>query len=72
MPAENAAIKNNLHPEKWTLDNIAYMKGQLQRLGIVTRGAGSWPRACPIIISWNQWLFLRWSSAAWRIAGVRR
>jgi leucyl-tRNA synthetase len=34
LPAENAAIKNNVHPEKWTLDNIAHMKGQLQRLGI--------------------------------------
>jgi leucyl-tRNA synthetase len=27
LPAENAAIKNNVHPEKWTLDNIAHMKG---------------------------------------------
>ena len=34
LPAENAAIKNKLHPETWTLDNIAHMKGQLQRLGI--------------------------------------
>jgi leucyl-tRNA synthetase len=34
LPAENAAIKNNIHPETWTLDNIAHMKGQLQRLGI--------------------------------------
>ena len=32
LPAENAAIKNNVHPEKWTLENIAHMKGQLQRL----------------------------------------
>src|SRR5204862_6329639 len=34
LPAENAAIKNNVHPEQWTLENIAHMKGQLQRLGI--------------------------------------
>ena len=34
LPAENAAIKTSTHPEKSTLDNIAHMKGQLQRLSI--------------------------------------
>ena len=34
LPAENAAIQNKVHPRAWTLDNIAHMKGQLQRLGI--------------------------------------
>ena len=34
LPAENAAIKTGTHPEKSTLDNIAHMRGQLQRLGI--------------------------------------
>ena len=34
LPAENAAIKNGIHPETSTLGNIAHMKGQLQRLGI--------------------------------------
>lgn len=33
LPAENAAIKNNTHPAKWTHENIAYMKTQLQRMG---------------------------------------
>ena len=33
LPAENAAIKLGIHPETSTLDNIAHMKGQLQRLG---------------------------------------
>ena len=33
LPAENAAIKNKTHPETWTLENIAHMKGQLQRHG---------------------------------------
>ncbi len=33
MPAENAAVKNNTHPAKWTYENIAYMKKQLQRMG---------------------------------------
>src|SRR6187401_562647 len=59
LPAENAAIKNNLHPEKWTLDNIAHMKGQLQRLGI----SYDWDReiatCLPEYYRWNQWLFTR-------------
>src|SRR6476469_7371966 len=33
LPAENAAIKNNVPPKQWTLDNIALMKGQMKRLG---------------------------------------
>jgi leucyl-tRNA synthetase len=33
LPAENAAIKNNTHPAKWTYENIAYMRAQLKRLG---------------------------------------
>ena len=34
LPAENAAIKDGIHPEVSTRGNIAHMKGQLQRLGI--------------------------------------
>ena len=34
LPAENAAIQNNLHPKDWTLKNISTMKFQLQRLGL--------------------------------------
>lgn len=34
MPAENAAIKNNIHPKKWTYDNIAYMQKELDNLGL--------------------------------------
>ena len=34
LPAENAAIQNNLHPEDWTLKNISTMKSQLKRLGL--------------------------------------
>jgi leucyl-tRNA synthetase len=34
LPAENAAIQNNLHPKEWTLKNISTMKSQLQRLGL--------------------------------------
>jgi len=34
LPAENAAIQNNLHPKDWTLKNISTMKTQLKRLGL--------------------------------------
>ena len=59
LPAENAAIKNNLHPEQWTLDNIAYMKGQLQRLGISYAWGRELATCLPDYYHWNQWLFLR-------------
>ncbi len=34
LPAENAAIKNATHPAKWTYENIDYMRGQLQQMGL--------------------------------------
>jgi leucyl-tRNA synthetase len=59
LPAENAAIKNGIHPETSTLANIAHMKGQLQRLGI----SYAWEREIATCLApyykWNQWLFLR-------------
>ncbi|MCB5362514.1 leucine--tRNA ligase [Pusillimonas sp. CC-YST705] len=59
MPAENAAIKSKVPPAKWTYDNIAYMKKQMQAMGL----AIDWSReicACdPKYYKWNQWLFLK-------------
>ncbi len=34
MPAENAAMEHNVHPAKWTYENIAHMRGQLQQMGL--------------------------------------
>ncbi len=59
LPAENAAIKNKLHPERWTLDNIAHMKGQLQRLGISYAWERELATCLPNYYRWNQWLFTR-------------
>jgi len=59
LPAENAAIKHGLHPETWTLENIAYMKGQLQRLGISYAWGRELATCLPDYYQWNQWLFIR-------------
>jgi leucyl-tRNA synthetase len=59
LPAENAAIKNRTHPEKWTLDNIAHMKAQLQRLGISYAWEREFATCLPEYYRWNQWLFTR-------------
>jgi leucyl-tRNA synthetase len=59
LPAENAAIKDGIHPEVSTRSNIAHMKGQLQRLGI----SYAWERELATCdaeyYKWNQWLFIR-------------
>jgi leucyl-tRNA synthetase len=59
MPAENAAIKHGVHPSKWTYENIRYMKGQLNKLGL----SYDWDRevtTCnPDYYRWNQWFFIR-------------
>ena len=59
MPAENAAIQNNVPPAAWTMDNIRQMREQLERLGF----AYDWNRevaTChPEYYRWEQWFFTR-------------
>src|SRR3954463_7627399 len=59
LPAENAAIKTGTHPETSTLDNIAHMKGQLQRLGISYAWAREIATCLPDYYKFNQWIFLK-------------
>ena len=59
LPAENAAIKHGTHPETWTRDNIAHMKGQLQRLGISYAWDREFATCDRDYYRWNQWLFLK-------------
>ncbi|MGH2504772.1 MAG: leucine--tRNA ligase [Ktedonobacterales bacterium] len=59
LPAENAAIKNNIQPRTWTLENIARMREQLRTLG----AGWDWTRevvtCLPDYYKWTQWLFLQ-------------
>ena len=57
MPAENAAIENNVPPAKWTRDNIDYMRGQLQRLGFAYDWSREFATCNPDYYRWEQWFF---------------
>ncbi len=59
LPAENAAIQHGIPPETWTRDNIAHMKGQLQRLGISYTWEREFATCDRDYYRWNQWLFLK-------------
>ncbi|KAM5313667.1 leucine--tRNA ligase, mitochondrial isoform 2-T3 [Glossophaga mutica] len=59
LPAENAAIERQLHPESWTQSNIQHMRKQLDRLGLCF----SWDReittCLPDYYKWTQYLFIK-------------
>jgi leucyl-tRNA synthetase len=59
LPAENAAIKNKVPPAKWTYDNIAHMKLQMQAIGLAIDWSREVTTCKPDYYKWNQWLFLK-------------
>jgi len=59
LPAENAAMKNGVPPAKWTHDNIAYMKQQMQAMGLAIDWSREVTTCDPSYYKWNQWLFLK-------------
>ncbi len=59
LPAENAAMKNKVPPAKWTYDNIAHMKAQMQALGLAIDWSREVTTCAPDYYRWNQWLFLK-------------
>ncbi len=59
LPAENAALKNGVPPAKWTYENIAYMKGQMQAIGLAIDWSREVATCDPSYYKWNQWLFLK-------------
>ncbi|CAM3532794.1 leucine--tRNA ligase [Polaromonas hydrogenivorans] len=59
LPAENAALKNGVPPAQWTYDNIAYMKKQMQAMGLAVDWSREIATCDPSYYKWNQWLFLK-------------
>ena len=59
LPAENAALKNGVPPAQWTYDNIAYMKKQMQAMGLAIDWSREVTTCDPDYYKWNQWLFLK-------------
>ncbi|HEA64789.1 MAG TPA: leucine--tRNA ligase, partial [Candidatus Aminicenantes bacterium] len=59
MPAENAAITQGVHPQEWTLRNIAHMRSQLKRIGFSYDWSREVNTCLPEYYKWNQWIFLK-------------
>ncbi|MEY4530412.1 MAG: hypothetical protein RLZZ156_1133 [Deinococcota bacterium] len=60
LPAENAAIKNNIDPAKWTYSNIEYMTQQFKRMGTMIDWETTELKTCdPSYYKWNQWFFVQ-------------
>ena len=59
MPAENAAIQNNVPPAQWTYQNIDYMRKQMAAMGLAIDWSREIATCKPDYYRWNQWLFLK-------------
>ena len=65
LPAENAAIKNNVPPQKWTMQNIEHMKNQLKNLGYAYDWSRELATCEPEYYRWEQWFLQKCSKEAW-------
>jgi leucyl-tRNA synthetase len=75
LPAENAAIKNRIHPKEWTYANVARMREQLKSMGAMFDWRREAVSSDPKYYRWTQWFFLqlfthdlayrKWSPVDW-------
>ncbi|MCP4249482.1 MAG: leucine--tRNA ligase, partial [bacterium] len=59
LPAENAAIRNNIHPKEWTFANIDRMRGQLKRMGMMVDWRRDSASCEEEYYRWTEWFFLQ-------------
>ncbi|MRV75455.1 leucine--tRNA ligase [Duganella sp. FT92W] len=59
MPAENAAMANNVPPANWTYSNIAHMRSQMEMMGLAIDWSREMTACKPEYYKWNQWMFLK-------------
>ncbi|MES2296884.1 MAG: leucine--tRNA ligase [Pseudomonadota bacterium] len=59
MPAENAAMANNVPPAQWTYSNIAHMREQMESMGLAIDWSREMTACKPEYYKWNQWMFLK-------------
>ena len=59
LPAENAALKNNVAPAKWTYENIDYMRNQLKQMGFGYDWNRELATCHPQYYRWEQWFFTK-------------
>ena len=59
LPAENAAIRHGIHPQKWTMDNIDNMRRQLKTIGAIYPRIGKFITCDPDYYKWTQWFFIK-------------
>lgn len=59
LPAENAAIQHNIHPHRWTMENVVHMREQLRAMGAMWDWEHEAVSCLPGYYKWTQWFFLR-------------
>src|SRR5438093_317943 len=59
LPAENAAIKNNIPPAKWTYQNIEHMRHQMMQMGFAYDWSREFATCDPSYYRWEQWFFIQ-------------
>jgi leucyl-tRNA synthetase len=67
LPAENAAIKNNVPPAEWTYKNINYMRGQLKSMGLGIDWSRELATCTPQYYRWSNGFLLSFMKKAWSI-----